>query len=642
MPSPQARAVPEFGGVQEAVVENYNDIHLKWGAGRDDATAPSQLVYRIYLGETRQNEALPVRIDEPYATTLPGATSFWLYDFPVGRYRFVVRAVDRDGNEDQNRASVAAVVGDRTAPTFAGVYGAWATTSHDVFVEWKAATDDVTPPEWISYELYVGHAPDELFDQEPLLPLQGATSHHLAGGSIPRKGGVEDSARIWVGVRARDEAGNGEKNERITSLVPPENIPPRFAGLSQISPHEDGVQLFWKRAQDNLTPQADLIYYIYRSEESGEHNFLSPDGVTGPGVNSIVLSDLLPETKYHFVVQAVDEAGNRDGNHVERAFVTREADQTAPTFSGVLGASSITPRSATLSWNVASDDRTASERIVYDIYLSKKSHQQDFQAGPTATSMPGRSTWTVFGLSPDTQYFSLVRARDGADNRDENEIELSFSTPPATDDDSDPPPASGLSVEPVPSRPDWLRVTWASESDDSTTFRGHVCVATDAEQCEGEAFFDSLNVSGAFGSSSVIVDGLQSRGLYRIAVRLEDENGNLTSAGSFTRGTTSTSYRDDVLPIFERRCNQCHDYQYGTIVNVQSTFEAMPLVRPDSPETSYLFRTLRPSGDTMAPFSEHEPARHDADRMPSDGTPYLEPELESTLLDWIRQGAFEN
>jgi hypothetical protein len=103
------------------------------------------------------------------------------------------------------------------------------------------------------------------------------------------------------------------------------------------------------------------------------------------------------------------------------------SDTTAPTFTGLERASACTPGPQragettpyTLAWQAATDDRTASAAILYDVYFAASAGAENFTK-PTWTTLPGVTTFRTPGLpSHGTAYF-VVRARDAAGNEDSN------------------------------------------------------------------------------------------------------------------------------------------------------------------------------------------------------------------------------
>lgn len=103
------------------------------------------------------------------------------------------------------------------------------------------------------------------------------------------------------------------------------------------------------------------------------------------------------------------------------------SDTTPPAFTGIERAHACTPGPQragettpyTLSWEAATDDRTASAAIVYDVYYATSAGAEDFTK-PSWTTEPGVTTFHTPGLpSHGTAYF-VVRARDAAGNEDSN------------------------------------------------------------------------------------------------------------------------------------------------------------------------------------------------------------------------------
>ncbi len=624
---------PVFGGVMAARVDG-SQVHLSWSSAYDESTPERRIVYRIYAGTGGR----PVNVRDPIATTPPGANEAHLLDLPPGAYRFVVRAIDEEGNADDNKHSVEAFIDDKSPPAFDGVTGVVSTQASAALVAWKTASDDVTSDRELEYLVYVSPDRDELFEVEPLVTQPGALKQAVVVDT--------EATEVWVGVRARDQAGNVDDNERRTSTRSTETEPPRFAGLNRALADGTTVRLFWSPAIDDVTASPEMIYRVYYATSSGDYNFLAPNVLSQPGATQIAIPGLEPEQQYYFVVQAQDLAGNRDGNFVERMVQTGTADTTAPTFAGVTNAQVDGPTSATLSWEAASDDRTVPSRLRYRVFLSRESGAQDFDR-PTLTTLAGRTSVVVTDLDPEENYHAVVRAMDETGQVDENEVEVSFETTAATADDQPPQLAGLLLIKSVPSRPDWLEVVWSGATDNESgpaKIRGRVCVARELLQCQNDSFDDAINQIGLFGATSVFLTGLDSRTSYWVGLRLEDENGNVMTESVVESKSTSTSFTHDVEPMLQGRCSGggCHNYTYGNTVNVPAPGTSLYLVEPGNLHDSFLLRTLREPGDTSPPFSEATPADHSVARMPTDGSDYLTSEEEQILFDWIVQGAFND
>ena len=107
------------------------------------------------------------------------------------------------------------------------------------------------------------------------------------------------------------------------------------------------------------------------------------------------------------------------------------ADTTPPRFGGIERAFACTPGPQrpgettpfTLSWQPATDDRTPSASIIYDVYESATPGGEDL-ATPTWTTGPGATTYRTPGLPSHATFYFVVRARDQAGNEDANRVEV--------------------------------------------------------------------------------------------------------------------------------------------------------------------------------------------------------------------------
>jgi hypothetical protein len=106
-------------------------------------------------------------------------------------------------------------------------------------------------------------------------------------------------------------------------------------------------------------------------------------------------------------------------------------DTKPPSFTGLQRAFACTPGPQrpgqttpyNLSWQAASDDVTPSSQIVYDVYLASMPGGEDFSK-PTWTTPAGVTGYTTPGLASHGTFYFVVRARDGAGNREANRVEL--------------------------------------------------------------------------------------------------------------------------------------------------------------------------------------------------------------------------
>jgi hypothetical protein len=101
-------APPRFAGLERATTcvpgpvggtTHYTPYHLEWKPAVDDGTIAGELVYRVYEAQAKRGEDF----SKPSYITSPGATSFSTPPLPDNvPHLFVVRAIDKTGNEDAN------------------------------------------------------------------------------------------------------------------------------------------------------------------------------------------------------------------------------------------------------------------------------------------------------------------------------------------------------------------------------------------------------------------------------------------------------------------------------------------------------------------------------------------------------------
>lgn len=636
-PDDEGDPMPVFGGVA-AGSPTEEGILLEWFSAADAQTPKENLVYVAYAGVGDG----PVDLSRPVAVSLPGADSLLVTGLSPGDYRFVVRVRDEDGNEDANIAAVRVSTRDDTPPEFAGIVGAVAEDAGHFRAEWARASDNTTPFYRLKYRIYQAESRGSVFDGEPVFETEeGAVSAILPV--------VPSWSESWLGVRAVDESGNEDQNDRATFIATPDGQGPDFAGLLSASATRSGVLLRWPPATDSTTPSNEIRYRVFYSKVSGMQDLSRPSVVSEPGVTQVLLTDLDLGAEYFVIVRAVDTDGNTDGNSIEKKVETLPLDETPPVFDGAKAVESLSPTSLRVSWSGGSDAETQSQQLRYEIFVAEDPSELDFSS-PRWVTPPGRLSGDVLGLDPGTTYSVVVRAVDPSLNVSEVTDALSAETLPQTGDMAPPSQSGGVTAALVPSDSGLLLVSWAGAADDASSalgIRGHVCVGIAPTDCQGQKFFENYNASSEFGASSVFVSGLLPRSPYYVALRLEDEAGNygaLTPASGFT----ATSFSTNVEPILTVRCNQCHSYTYGTIVNVfedeytDPVYGQVYLVDTNNVTQSYLLRKLRPEGDIEAPFSLSDKAGYAGARMPSDGSAFLGSDAEQIIIDWIEQGAFFN
>lgn len=194
---------PQFAGCASAIADSAGSAVVTWPLATDDGTPQSLITYDIFDanqpgGFTLSKPALSVQgVGLAEVTGLSQATT----------WHFVVRARDFVGNEDQNLVDcVTKTSTDPTPPTFAGCSGVVvASDARTATFSWSPATDPVTSPDKIVYDVFQGLAPGAEDYSKPIATSDPGATSVFVSDLTP------DSTLYWV-VRARDQAGNRDSN----------------------------------------------------------------------------------------------------------------------------------------------------------------------------------------------------------------------------------------------------------------------------------------------------------------------------------------------------------------------------------------------------------------------------------------------
>lgn len=96
---------PVFTGVTSASSIGLTGLTLNWTSAGDNKDSGTDLFYNIYISTTSSAQVFTT----PSFTTAAGATNFAITGLSSGlTYYFVVRAVDKAGNEDSNVVEISA------------------------------------------------------------------------------------------------------------------------------------------------------------------------------------------------------------------------------------------------------------------------------------------------------------------------------------------------------------------------------------------------------------------------------------------------------------------------------------------------------------------------------------------------------
>lgn len=104
-------------------------------------------------------------------------------------------------------------------------------------------------------------------------------------------------------------------------------------------------------------------------------------------------------------------------------------DGHAPVFAGATSANTPTIKSLVVHWTAGTDDVTSQSNLIYEVcFATTALGCTGGSYAPTVASVAGGTSVVVGGLNPGTTYFFCVRCRDGAGNRDTNNVTVSAAT----------------------------------------------------------------------------------------------------------------------------------------------------------------------------------------------------------------------
>ncbi len=356
------------------------------------------------------------------------------FDVLNGRNRlFTVEGLDKDGyvlyrgevyadlSGSPVNLSVTMVSSDPLPPAFQGLSSISQITTTSLVLSWQAATDEVTLPDKIQYLIYMSTTPGgENYGAPTFTTAPGATSFNVTG--------LNPGTKYYFVVRSMDEMGNVGINYvefGASTSAEADVSPPNFEGLSSaVAASTSTIDLAWNAASDNISPQPSIVYLVYMSATPGGENFASPTFETAPGAISYQVGGLSPNTNYCFVVRSRDEAGNVDGNVVERCAITLSPpDVTPPVFGGLVSAA-VSGTTVLLKWSPASDSGGVAG---YNVYMATASGGENF-ASPVAVAAANATSINIVPPRGGATYYFVVRALDTSGNTDANKIERYATT----------------------------------------------------------------------------------------------------------------------------------------------------------------------------------------------------------------------
>lgn len=521
-------------------------------------------------------------------------------------------------------------------PSFAGVTSVSPVSGSAVMVTWDAASDGITKKENLVYRVYASASPGIYNYHAPIATTPPGVTHINVNGLAP------PDSTWYVVVRAVNEAGLEDSNTvEKSAKASADKSAPLFGGVTGAAADPGGgVKLTWDPATDDATSKEGISYLVYYSEKADPGSvFSAPLVITEPGAAFAVVKGLpKPKTDYYFGVRARDAAGNLELNKVTKS-AQSGPDTTPPTFSGCTGAAAKDAGSITINWGLAVDDTTPSLQLAYDVFRGTDPGKEDFSK-PYAT-FTGVNTGLVSGLTSNTTYYFVCRARDLSGNTDKNTLEVFDKTKL----DTTPPNFGGVTGSKDVTGTS-VTLTWTA-ADDNLSAPEDITYTAFASKISGDDAVAKTSVGTAKGLTEVTITGLEGGTPYFFVVRAKDAAGNGETNTKALTVSTKISFATSIQPIFDRNCAVagCHvlptppqgmvlssGFAYAYTVGIVSVENApMNRIQPGDPENSYLYHKItgRPAAGTNG--------------MPPPGATSLPTaEEKDRIKAWITEGALNN
>lgn len=199
-------------------------------------------------------------------------------------------------------------------------------------------------------------------------------------------------------VKVTEQFGCGSDFSAIYTVISANGInkPDAASSLAAIAISNNSIQLDWN---DNPSPvNNETAFEIYRSKSSGVGYSLV--GVTGADILSFLDQNLAANTKYYYIVRAVNATAASIVSTEVNA--TTQSDITAPTAPGNLIVTGSTRSSVSLSWDLSTDDVAVSK---YEVFVNG-----------VKTYVTTKTTFTVNNLTALQTYGFYVKALDASGN----------------------------------------------------------------------------------------------------------------------------------------------------------------------------------------------------------------------------------
>ncbi len=440
---------------------------------------------------------------------------------------------------------------DTTPPADITTLAVGSSTQAAATLTWTAVGDDGDSGVAESYDLR--------YSTSNITPGNFSTATAVVGEGAPVPPGQVDTFTVtglaagtayYFAIKVSDEVGNwsGLSNVARGATEPAADVesPATVPDLATISTTSATATLSWTSAGDDGDSGRASVYDLrFSTVEITEENWDAASQVDGEPAprtagksETCVVSGLVGETTYFFVLKVGDEVPNWSGLSNVATGVTQPAPDTVPPDAvTTLEVSSVTSTTATLTWTAVGDDGNTGTAASYDLrYATSPIDPASFASampamGELSPKISGTlESMTVGGLSAGTTYYFALRVADEVSNWSDLSNVPMRATQPVLDT---VPPAAVVTLVVASATQTATTLAWAATGDDgnvgtATTYDVRYSVANisrgnfdSASQAEGEP-----TPSAAGQVQTFVIGGLDPGTRYYFAMKVADEVGN--------------------------------------------------------------------------------------------------------------------
>lgn len=321
-----------------------------------------------------------------------------------GTYKFIVRAVDRSGNEESNTSSVSAIA-DATKPEPVTNLIAASISGGRIQLKWTLSLSR----DAAVYNIYWDNAQANIDYSSPLARVNDPGSTWVSGS-------LKDGVVYRFVVRCQDHAGNEEGNTNFVSAradnTPPGNVTGLFSSTHKINVWSNQVKVTvsWNAAADTGTGLGGYSIIWDELERT------LPDETIDIGAELTEASSVQAPASgtQYFHIRSVDKAGNwsNAASHLGPFLIDTQPPQPPTSHE----ASPQADGRIKLGWKASASTDVVSYNIYWDSGTGRGIDYSNLLAQTTSAVL----AWTSDALEDGRTYQFGVRAEDRAGNEEKN------------------------------------------------------------------------------------------------------------------------------------------------------------------------------------------------------------------------------